>query len=119
MSFTPNRAITYIKDNFDKLNPHVKGDIHAVWVAKSDVAGAYQVDEEWFGVRLDGSLAYAYASGCSCWDGSYDAEVIGKPKEVKAFPFKHGKAPKEWLQAIAKFADDHWENNSTGEVDLT
>lgn len=47
--------------------------VDAVWFYISDTAGSYEVDEEWLGVTKSGQIAWAYASGCSCWDGdSYD-----------------------------------------------
>ena len=77
--------------------------MEAIWCGKSDIAGSYEVDEEWIGVRLDGSIAWAYASGCSCWSGEFDEERYASMKEVV---LKHGQhLPEDWEKAIIKFAE--------------
>lgn len=75
-----------------------------LWVAVHDTADSYEVDEEWVGITKDGQLYWAYASGCSCWDGDYGTEPI---KDIKSFAFDHKEiAPKEWLDALKKFDED-------------
>lgn len=74
----------------------------AVWVAKSDLAYSYEVNEEWIGVSKQGDITWAYASGCSCWDGYYDEDT--KPT-VKEFTLVHQIIPEEWEVAIIKFAE--------------
>ena len=74
----------------------------AVWCAKSDTAGSYEVDEEWIGVSPQGNIIWAYASGCSCWAGDYDED---KKPTVKEFTLKHQHAPEEWERAIIKFVE--------------
>src|SRR5947209_4737990 len=54
----------------------------AVWVGKSDTAGSYEVDEERIGISPQGNIVWAYASGCSCWDGDYTEETRPTVKEV-------------------------------------
>ena len=72
-----------------------------VWVAVSDTAGSYEVNEEWVGVDKEGNLWWAYASGCSCWDGDYNTSAI---KDIKAFKFEHEQHPPDkWLEAVKAF----------------
>ena len=92
-----------IKENWATYPHDTKGDHEAVWIAKSDIAGSYEVDEEWIGMKGDGSLVWAYASGCSCWGGDYDTAVA---KEIKAFDLTHKIPPKEWEKAIISFAEN-------------
>ncbi len=74
----------------------------AVWVARSDLAGSYEVDEEWIGISPQGNIVWAYASGCSCWDGDYTEETKPTMKEVM---LTHKHTPEEWEAAIKKFAE--------------
>jgi hypothetical protein len=75
-------------------------------VAISDKSEAYEVDEELIGISQDGNIVWAYASGCSCWDGDYTEET--KPT-VKEFELVHDHLPEDWEAMIIKFAE-------TGEV---
>ena len=77
--------------------------MEAIWCGKSDTAGSYEVDEEWIGIRLDGSIAWAYASGCSCWDGDFDEERFASMKEVVLNHKQH--LPEDWEKAIIRFAE--------------
>ena len=74
----------------------------AVWVANSDTADSYEVDEEWIGISPQGNIVWAYASGCSCWDGDYTEDT--KPT-VKEFTLNHGHTPEDWEKMIIKFAE--------------
>lgn len=71
-----------------------------VWIGKSDTAGSWETDEEWIGVDKDGQLHWAYASGCSCWDGDFSNEII---KDIKIMELMHKHTPEEWLGAIEKY----------------
>ena len=96
------QALEKIKKNWAKYEHDIKGGHEAVWLAKSDIAGSYEVDEEWVGIKGDGSLVWAYASGCSCWDGNYDAEVV---KSIKVMKLNHKWLPENWEEKIIKFAE--------------
>lgn len=102
-------AIAHIVANYDeliKLNPkYSKPEIEAVWCAESNTAGSYEVDEEWIGVRLNGDIAWAYASGCSCWNGGYDEEHKSTIKELTLKHYQH--LPEDWEKAIILFAETH------------
>lgn len=100
---TIENAIEQIKKDWAKFEHDLKGGHESVWVAVSDLADSYEVDEEWIGIKGDGSLVWAYASGCSCWDGTYDTNVA---KEVKVMVLVHKHLPEEWEKAIIKFAEE-------------
>lgn len=100
---TLNEALQHIQDNWAKYPHETKENHEAVWIAKSDIAGSYEVDEEWIGMKGDGSLIWAYASGCSCWYGDYDVAV---DKTIKAFKLVHDVPPENWEKAIIAFAED-------------
>ena len=105
---TLKQAIKEITKGWEALYALQKKEISsqpqsvAVWVAKSDTAGSYEVDEEWIGVTPQGNIAWAYASGCSCWCGKYSEEHKPTLKEVS---LNHAHSPEEWEQMIIKFAE--------------
>lgn len=74
----------------------------AVWCARSDTAGSYEVDEEWIGISPKGDLVWAYASGCSCWDGDYSEDT--KPT-MKEFTLEHTHTPEDWEKMIITFSE--------------
>lgn len=104
---TYEEALQEVKENWATYEHDIKGTHEAVWMAKSDIAGSYEVDEELIGMKADGTLVYAYASGCSCWDGKYECTCHAEGIKVMKFDHKHG--IEEWEKAIIKFAE-------TGEI---
>jgi len=98
---TFKEAVAKIKKNWNSHEHSVKDGNEAVWIAKSDIADEYEVDEEWIGIKGDGSFVWAYASGCSCWDGEYSTKVA---KTIKSFNLVHKWLSKEWEEKIIKFA---------------
>lgn len=104
---TFKQAIKNIVKNWEDL--HDKQNVGystpssiAVWCGRSDTAGSYEVDEEWIGVSPQGKVVWAYASGCSCWDGDFDEERFESMKEVQ---FKHDMTPEHWEKAIINFVE--------------
>lgn len=102
------QAIEQIVNNWELLKDKSNdGDFApkmvAVWCAKSDIAGEYEVDEEWIGITPQGRIAWAYASGCSCWDGDFDEKRFTSMKEVTLK--QDSNTPEEWEKAIIKFAE--------------
>ena len=102
------KAIEYIVQNWENLREEQKTSLvysfpksDAVWVASSDLADSYEVDEEWIGISPQGNIVWAYASGCSCWDGDYTEET--KPT-LKELTLEHKHTPEEWEKAIVAFA---------------
>lgn len=100
MNYT--QALQKIKENWSSYPHDIKDGHEAVWIAKSDIAGSYEVDEEWIGMKGNGSLVWAYASGCSCWGGEYDTKI---GKSLKAFTLNHKRTSEEWRKKIIMFAE--------------
>lgn len=105
---TLKQAIKEITNNWEALYAvQLKGVYShpksvAVWVASSDLADSYEVDEEWIGITPQGNIAWAYASGCSCWDGDY---VEDHKTTVKELTLTHQHTPEDWEKAIVAFAE--------------
>ena len=104
---TYKQAIKKIVSNWEKLHAEQKilwstPKSIAVWCARSDISGSYEVDEEWIGISLQGNIVWAYASGCSCWGGDFDEET--KPT-MKELVLNHPIPPEDWEKAIIKFAE--------------
>lgn len=104
---TLNAALKEIVKNWEQIHDKQNAGystpkIVAVWCAKSDIAGSYEVDEEWIGVTPQGSIAWAYASGCSCWSGDFSEERFASMKEVT---LDHKHTPEDWEKAIIRFAE--------------
>lgn len=101
------QAIKEIVSNWEELKGKQKEVYYypksvAVWVAKSDIADSYEVDEEWIGISPQGNIVWAYASGCSCWDGDYTEETKPTLKEVV---LDHKHTHEDWENAIIQFAE--------------
>ena|SRR3990167_620652 len=97
------KAKNDILKKWGELEHEIKDGHEAVWFAKSDLSESYEVDEEWLGLKGDGSFVWAYASGCSCWDGDYDGKV---EKEIKAFKLEHNRTYEEWENSLTEFVDN-------------
>lgn len=96
---------TIVKDweVLNKKNPEWnKPNSVAVWVTNSDMGGSYWVDEEWIGISPHGNIVWAFASGCSCWEGDYDENT--KPT-IKELTLNHKHTPEDWEKAIIRFAE--------------
>lgn len=105
---TTKQAIKFITANWDELRKkqnlgYSTPKIEAVWCGKSDTAGSYEVDEEWIGITEGGRIAWAYASGCSCWGGDFSEDRFASMKEV-SLNHDHN-TPEDWEKAIIKFAE--------------
>lgn len=104
---TYKQAIKKIVSNWEELNKKnpdnwSKPKSVAVWCAKSDIAGSYEVDEEWIGVSPQGNMVWAYASGCSCWVGDFDEQT--KPT-MKEFVLNHKHTNEDWEKAVVAFVE--------------
>ena len=114
------QAIEKIVDNFDmllkkqnqlysqlrdqsELSALLPKDV--VWFNTTDHSDPYEyyVDEEWLGITRNGKITWAYASGCSCWDGDYEAGVCDT-MEIKSFKFRHDDMKAEWQDKLIEFA---------------
>lgn len=98
------QALKFIKDNWAVL-PHntIEGN-EAVWFVDDDKSESYEVDYEKIGMKGDGTLIWAYASGCSCWDGDYQTKPI---PDIKVFEFNHAGMSEEWQKQLLAFVEKH------------
>lgn len=94
-------SVKKIVENWETLKKDTIEGYEAVWIV-DDISADYQVDEERIGIMKDGSFVWAYASGCSCWEGAYSTQV---EKSVKVFELEHKKAPEEWEKEIIALAE--------------
>lgn len=79
---------------------------NVIWVVNTDHADSYETDEEWLGIKKDGTIVWAYASGCSCWGGDYEVHETHDPKEIKSFTFNHEDMKEEWEKKVIEFAEN-------------
>ena len=98
---TLSQALQKIRKHW-KVLPHESKDSHeAVWI-KMPPEDAAEVEEEWVGMRGDGSLVWAYASGYGYCDGNPETE---SPQEVTVLQFDRKDMPKRWKAALITFAE--------------
>jgi hypothetical protein len=114
---TIQKAVELIQKNWDKLprsehysqeTPLVRtlSGTEALWLGVTDHGSDYEIEQEWIGVSEEGVFIWAYASGCSCWDGDYEIHETHDPKEIKAFKFHHKENLKtDWEKKIVDFAE--------------
>ena len=104
------QAIKNITKDWEKLYSEQKASYEhsisgiknpMVVVAISDKSEDYSVDIEAIGISPQGNIFWAYASGCSCWDGDYTEET--KPT-IKEFQLVHEHTPEEW-QAMMRIVE--------------
>ena len=114
---TIEEAIKKIVGNFDALNKKNKEEKYcsypeteAVWFHQTDHSEAYEVDEEWLGVTRDGKIAWAFASGCSCWMGDFDEKTCDT-KSIKELNFAHEDMKEEWQKKLIEFVENNLLNN--------
>lgn len=101
---TIENALGFVKDNWEKLPKRKIENIEAVWFVSDDIADSYEVDEEHIGMKKDGSLVWAYASGCSCWEGDYDTKPVD---DIKVFEFNHTDLKDKWASELIKFVEEN------------
>lgn len=107
MNFEEARAL--ILKSWDSPTVQAKveeiGGETAAWFMEVDDSAEYSIDRECVGIRQDGTFVWAYASGCSCWDGDYEVENIADEPTLKVFSFKSDEMSKKWMSAFLAFAE--------------
>jgi len=98
---TFSQALQTIRKHWKVLPHESKASHEAVWI-RMPPEDAAEVEEEWVGMRGDGSLVWAYASGCVYRDGKQE---IGSVHEVKVWQFDRKDMPKPWKEAMITFAE--------------
>lgn len=111
-----DEALAYVRDNWAELKKKQEAIAAAepyqsipgedcVWFVSSDMATSFDVDHEAIGMRSNGALVWAYASGCSCWDGEYEIHQTHDLPEFKAFVFNHEGMTEDWEKRVIAFAE--------------
>jgi hypothetical protein len=99
---TLSQALQTIRKHW-KVLPHERKESHeAVWMRIPPTDELSEVEEEWVGMRSDGSLVWAYASGYASREGNPETASL---KEVKVWQFDRKDMPKQWKAAIITFAN--------------
>ena len=99
---TLTRALQKIRTRW-KVLPHERKAGHdAVWIRIPPTEEESEADEEWIGMRGDGSLVWAYASGFVPRESHPET---GRLKEVQVWQFDRKDMPKPWKAAIMTFAE--------------
>jgi hypothetical protein len=98
---TFSQALQKIRKHWRVLPHESKASHEAVWI-RIPPEDAAEVYEEWIGMRGDGSLVWAYASGYASRASNPETESL---QEVKALQFDRTDMPKQWKAAIIAFAE--------------
>ena len=101
---TIEQAIKKITEKYDSLEVSKTSGLEAIWIHSSDHSEEYSIGEEKIGVTRSGQIAWAYASGCSCWEGDYDTHEH-PPETMKTFTFSHDDMKAEWEKKVIEFAE--------------
>ena len=99
---TFSQALHKIHKHWQVLPHESKANHEAVWIRIPPTDEASEGDEEWIGMRGDGSLVWAYASGYGYREGTQAAEQL---HEVQVLEFDRKDMPKRWKAALLTFAD--------------
>jgi hypothetical protein len=99
---TFSQALQTIHKHWQVL-PHESKEGHeAVWIRIPPTDEASEGEEEWVGMRGDGSLVWAYASGLVSRDSNPET---ASRKEVQVWQFDRKDMPKSWKAALITFAE--------------
>jgi hypothetical protein len=98
---TFSQALQKIRTHWKVLPHESKASHEAVWIRipPEDVA---EVEEEWVGMRGDGSLVWAYAAGCAYSNGNPET---ASRQEVQVWQCDRKDMPKRWKEALITFAE--------------
>ena len=97
---TFSQALQKIRTHWQVLPHESKASHEAVWI-RIPPEDAAEAEEEWVGIRGDGSLVWAYASGYASRDGN--PETTSRT-EVQVWQFDRKDMPKPWKAAMITFA---------------
>ena len=98
---TFSQALHKIHKHWQVLPHERKASHEAVWI-RMPSEDAAEVEEEWVGMRGDGSLVWAYASGFVPRDSN--PETTSRT-EVQVWQFDRKDMPKPWKAALITFAE--------------
>ena len=95
------QALQTIRKHWRVLPHAIKGSHEAVWIRIPPTDEASEADEEWIGMRGDGSLVWAYASGLVARESNPET---ASRTEVQVWQFDRKDMPKPWKAALITFA---------------
>jgi hypothetical protein len=99
---TLSAALKTIHKQWRALPHEIKESHEAVWIVIPPTDDACEGDEEWVGIKSDGSLAWAYVLEGVGGEGHHET---AHGKEIKVCWFDHKDMQKEWKEAIIQFAE--------------
>ena len=99
---TFSQALHTIHKHWQVLPHERKASHEAVWIRIPPTDEASEVEEEWIGMRGDGSLVWASTSGYGYGDGKQETASL---QEVKVLQFDRKDMPKQWKEALITFAE--------------
>lgn len=98
---TFSQALQTIRKHWKVLPHAIKEGHDAVWIRIPPTDETSEGDEEWIGMRGDGSLVWAYASGFVPSDSNPET---ARRTEVQVWQFDRKDMPKSWKEALITFA---------------
>jgi hypothetical protein len=98
---TFSQALQKIRTHWKVLPPERKASHEAVWI-RMPPADAAEVEEEWVGMRGDGSLVWAYTLGSGYGEGTQEP---ASRKEVQVLPCDRKDMEQRWKEAIITCAE--------------
>jgi hypothetical protein len=99
---TLSQALQKIRKHWRGLPHESKASHEAIWIRIPPTDEESEADEEWIGMRGDGSLVWAYTSGLVSSDGNPETACR---KEVQVWQFDRKDMPKSWKAALITFAE--------------
>jgi hypothetical protein len=97
---TLTQALHKIHQYWQALPHASKASHEAVWIRIPPTDEL--VEEEWVGIEGDGTVVWAYASGCASAHGPQETE---SDAEIKVLQCNRKDIPQPWQAAIIRFAD--------------
>jgi hypothetical protein len=95
------QALQKIRTHWRVLSYASKEGHEAVWLRIPPTDETFEGDEEWIGMRGDGSLVWAYASGFVPRESHPET---ASRQEVQVWQFDRKDMPKSWKVALITFA---------------
>ena len=99
---TFSQALQKIRKHWKVLPHESKASHEAVWIKLPPTDETSEVEEEWVGMRGDGSLVWAYTSEYGYRKGTQATEQF---HEVTVWQFDRKDMEKRWKEALITFAE--------------
>jgi hypothetical protein len=99
---TLSQALHKLRKHWSVLPHESKASHEAVWIRLPPPEDVSDVEEEWVGMRGDGSLIWAYTLGYGYGEGTQEP---ASRKEVQVLQCDRTDMEKRWKEAIITFAE--------------